>query len=80
MAKQNTTIKSLDELPAILSAKHIAQVMGLSVPVVYDLMNSNNFPSIRVGGKRLIVSKQAFINWLDKEAQTQNECSANEVN
>jgi hypothetical protein len=64
MAKQNTTIKSFDDLPAILQAKHLAQVMGLSVPVTYELMNSKGFPVIRVGEKRLIVAKDAFILWL----------------
>lgn len=67
MAKQNTEIRTLEDLPAILNAEHIAQVMGLSRPVVYDLMGSEGFPTIKIG-KRKLVSKTAFEEWLNKSA------------
>jgi predicted DNA-binding transcriptional regulator AlpA len=63
MAKQSINITSFEELPAILNAKQIAGVMGLSIPIVYSLISSEGFPLIKVG-KRLMVEKMAFITWL----------------
>ena len=63
MAKQNEQITTLDTLPAILTATHISMVMGLSKPLVYNLMNRDDFPSIKIG-KRLIVPKNSFETWL----------------
>jgi len=68
MAKQAVNIKSFDELPAILNAKQLADVMGLSIPIVYSLINSQGFPSIKVG-RRLLVEKSAFIEWLSSESK-----------
>jgi len=72
MAKQNADITSFDKLPAILQAKHLAEIMGLFIPLTYELMNSEGFPVIRImGGKRLIVPKDNFILWLNSQSRQQ---------
>ena len=69
MAKKSNGIKTLEELPAILNAQEVAGVMGLSIPLTYELMKNNNFPSFRVGEKRILISKNAFISWLDAQSK-----------
>jgi len=39
---------------------------------VYALMNSPDFPSVRIGG-RLLVPKEAFWNWLKEQSQKGGE-------
>ena len=57
--------KSNDELPLAMNAKDVAGYMNISLTCAYNLMNSQNFPVIRIG-KRLIVTKDRFLDWLDK--------------
>lgn len=66
-------IKNFDALPAILQAKHLAEVMGISIPKVYELMNDKDFPSVKVGKKRIIVPKDAFVSWLCKHTSKDGE-------
>jgi len=64
-----TTFTNWDNAPLILNASHIAQIMGLSKPVVYELMKRADFPTVEVSSKRKVVSKDAFISWLDTQAR-----------
>lgn len=58
--------KSFDELPLMLNAEMVADVLGISRAGAYELMNEDSFPSKRIG-KRIIVPKDAFQKWLDTE-------------
>jgi len=62
-----TTYKSYDELPAVLTAKDVAQVLRISRSFAYALMTKENFPSLNVG-KRIVSPKTLFIKWLEEEA------------
>lgn len=57
-----------------IKAKEIAQEMGLSLPVVYELLNQEEFPSIRVG-RRIVVPRASFDEWLMKSATNKLEVS-----
>ncbi len=57
--------KSYDELPIVLSAKELAAALCISRSGAYGLLKSEGFPSINVGN-RIMVSKTAFIKWLEK--------------
>lgn len=37
-----------------VSPREAARLLGLSVPTLYDLLNSGRIPSVRVGSRRLI--------------------------
>lgn len=50
----------------VLSVKETAKLMGISVPVAYDLVHSPGFPSFTVGG-RILVNKKRLQNWLDAQ-------------
>lgn len=56
--------KSFDELPMVLNAKIVSEVLGLSISGTYDLMRGKDFPAKRIG-KRIIVSKEDFRAWLE---------------
>ena len=55
---------NFDAYPVVLQAHHIKSILGISTGMAYNLLNSENFPTIRLGGKRKIVLKDEFIIWL----------------
>ena len=55
--------KSNDELPLAMNAKDVAGYLNVSLTCAYNVMNSKGFPTIKIG-KRLIVTKENFLNWL----------------
>ena len=63
--------KNLDELPVTLNATDIANTLGISRANAYILMNSKEFPTLHIG-KRLIVSKDKLIKWIDMNSQNPN--------
>ncbi len=56
--------KSYDELPLMLNAETLAKVLGIAPSSAYELMHQEGFPTLRVGENRLVVPKQAFIDWV----------------
>ncbi len=60
--------KSFEELPTALNAVDVAKALGLSRVGAYNLMNSESFPTLKIG-KRLIVSKEKFILWINQNSQ-----------
>ena len=59
--------KSYDELPLMLNAETIKNVLGISLTSAYELMHEKDFPSIKIGN-RLIVAKDKFREWIDKKS------------
>ena len=60
-----STIKSFNELPIMLQASHIKQVLGLSTGKAYQVMHSEGFPT-QYFGKRMMVLKSDFMEWLEQ--------------
>lgn len=60
----NNTITNYDALPLAMTPEDVARVMSMSKNNVYQLMHSTAFPSFKVG-RKLYVSKNAFIRWLE---------------
>jgi Predicted transcriptional regulator len=58
--------KSVEELPATLNVEDVAKALNISRANAYVLVNSESFPKIKLG-KRLLVPKQAFVNWMDSQ-------------
>ena len=57
--------KNYDELPLMLSVEDVEKVLGLSRINAYNICHSEGFPAKRVG-KRILVPKDSFIEWLHK--------------
>lgn len=57
--------KSIDELPISLNAEDLAAALNISRAGAYNLMNSEGFPTLKIGEKRLTVPKDAFLRWIE---------------
>ncbi|MER2006420.1 MAG: helix-turn-helix domain-containing protein [Psychrobacillus sp.] len=53
----------IESLPIILSAKDISQILKISKPSVYQLMDSSDFPLIRIGRCKRVLRDEFFL-WL----------------
>ncbi len=58
--------KELNNLPTMLNADTVASVLGISKGKAYELLRSSEFPTLRIG-KRMMVSKEQFENWINKK-------------
>ena len=67
--------KDLDDLPAVLNVKDISKVLQISVPKAREIVYSKGFPIINraLTGRRLLIPKQGFINWLEEQYQYENK-------
>jgi excisionase family DNA binding protein len=64
--KEETIMKKIEDYPLILTAEHIAEIMGISKRVAYELMEYKGFPLIRVGRLKR-VNREAFFKWLEEQ-------------
>ena len=60
--------KSYDDLPLMLSAPEVAEVLGISRAGAYDLVCSAGFPHLKLGN-RILVPKDKFIEWIDNHTE-----------
>jgi excisionase family DNA binding protein len=59
-----------EELPLVLTMRHIQEITGLSKPKVYELAHTRGFPVVRFG-RALRVPREAFLRWLNEQAGVQ---------
>ncbi len=57
--------KNYDELPLMLNADTIKDVLGISISSAYELMKEKGFPSLKIGS-RIVVPKDKFIEWVEQ--------------
>ena len=57
--------KTNDELPLTMNAKDVAGYLHISLTCAYEVMNSKEFPAIKIG-RRVLVTKDRFLEWLEK--------------
>ena len=62
-----STCKSYDDLPLFLSAKLVAQALGVSISAAYEVMHEPSFPTLRVGS-RMVVPKEKFMQWAEEQS------------
>ena len=55
-----------DELPLLLSVKQLVDLMGVSDSSIYELVQEDDFPSLRIGN-RIVVPKEKFCRWVDAQ-------------
>jgi len=63
--------KSYSELPLTLSVPEVAAALGISRAGAYELVRSDSFPKIKIGN-RIIVPKDKFIAWMDKQSEVRD--------
>ena len=52
-----------------LSVEEVADALGISRPVAYQLTHRDGFPAVRVSERRIIIPVDALRRWLDDEAE-----------
>lgn len=71
---QNTNItsgviflnKKIEDIPLILDAKNISEIIGISKRTAYEVMDYPDFPLIRLGRCKR-VSRDRFFSWLEQQ-------------
>ena len=60
---KKSVFTSYDELPLLLNVKQLADLLGVSDSSVYELIQEDDFPSLRIG-KRIVVPKEELRKWI----------------
>ena len=60
---KKSVFTSYDELPLLLNVKQLADLLGVSDSSVYELIQEDDFPSLRIG-KRIAVPKEELRKWI----------------
>lgn len=55
---------NIKELPIVLEAKDIMDILGMCKTKVYDLMEAEGFPLIRLGRNKRVM-RDKFFEWLE---------------
>lgn len=55
-------------MKTIMSAKDIKEYLGISLSLVYTMFNDPTFPTLKIGGRKLVKSDD-FLNWLDSQKE-----------
>lgn len=58
-----------ENMPDVMDVKQLAQALHLSRAGAYNLMNNASFPTLLIGGRKLVM-KQDLITWLKSRTQT----------
>ena len=58
--------KSYDELPLLLNAETVAQVLGVAPSSVYELMHEKHFPTLRIGSRIVYRKRSSGSGWKTK--------------
>ena len=61
---------SLEELPLMMNMTDVAAALGISRAGVYKLAQDSYFPAFQIG-KRIVVSREKFLEWLDRQCEEQ---------
>jgi excisionase family DNA binding protein len=61
------TITDIEGLPAILTMRHVQEILGISRVKAYELPHTRGFPVVRIG-RAIRVPREAFLRWLERQA------------
>ena len=64
---------SYDELPLLLNVKQMADLLGVSDSSVYELIQEDGFPALRIG-KRIVVPKEELREWISARTKEGMKC------
>ena len=63
-----TASKKTELQAAVYNIPEIAVLLDINVIKAYELAKRKDFPTVRIG-RRIVVPKQAFYDWLDDQVQ-----------
>jgi len=67
----STIVKSIEDLPAMLTVSQVASALNISRTSAYELAHCKNFPAMLIGS-RIIVPKDRLMTWIEDKLD-QNE-------
>ncbi|NWQ40354.1 helix-turn-helix domain-containing protein [Bacillus sp. EB106-08-02-XG196] len=56
-----------EDYPLVLTAKEISEILQVSKPIAYQLMNRNDFPTIGSIGRCKRVLREEFFEWISNQ-------------
>ena len=57
-----------ETMPDVMDAKQIAEALQISKAGAYNLLNSPDFPTLRIGGSKLVM-KNELVEWLTEKRE-----------
>lgn len=66
-----------ETMPDVMDAKQIAEALQISKAGAYNLLNSPDFPTLRIGGRKLVM-KADLMDWL--KGQTNHKKNKENLN
>ena len=67
--RSNMSNKTFEQLPDILDARQLANALRISRAGAYNLLSSEDFPTLRIGRRKLVM-KNDLITWLKSHTNT----------
>ena len=61
-----------ETMPDVMDAKQIAEALQISKAGAYNLLNSPDFPTLRIGGRKLVM-KADLMEWLKERTNRKKE-------
>ena len=63
-----------ETMPDVMDAKQIAEALQISKAGAYNLLNSPDFPTLRIGGRKLVM-KNELVEWLKSRTNRNQSCT-----
>ena len=57
----------IETLPTVLNATQLAAVLGISRAGAYNLLNSQDFPTLHIGARKLVAAGK-LMDWIDRHS------------
>ena len=62
-------MKNIEDLPLVLNADDIAEILGISRISAYELMKETGFPVVRIGKRLKRVNRDSFFKWMEEQGE-----------
>ena len=59
------------DFPDVLTAEQLASVLQISKSGAYALLNRSDFPTLRIGGRKMVMKKD-LLEWLNSRTNRPN--------
>ena len=71
----NQSTDMYNTLPNVLNATQLADTLGISRAGAYNLLGRNDFPTLRIGSRKL-VSKHHLAEWIEQQVASRENPNA----
>lgn len=53
----------------VYTVKEVSKLLGMSLPNVYALCETEDFPAVRVSPRRIVIPKAGLEKWLEEKSK-----------